>query len=61
MTTKSTTVATYVASGGAMLFGLTANELAAIGGLTIAALTFLANLWFQWDRRQREIAAGVRE
>jgi uncharacterized SAM-binding protein YcdF (DUF218 family) len=47
MITKSSTAATYVGATGAVYFGLTANEWAAFGGLGIAALGFLVNLWFK--------------
>lgn len=35
--------ATYAASGGAVLLGLTANEVAALGGLAVAFLAMLIN------------------
>jgi len=45
---KSASAATYAASVSAVLFGLTANEIGIYGGLAIAALTFLVNVWFRW-------------
>jgi len=35
--------ATYVASGGAVILGFTANEIAALGGLVVAVLAMLIN------------------
>lgn len=42
-----TTAASYVASGSAIVFGLNANEFAAIAGGACAILTFAVNLWFK--------------
>lgn len=44
---KITSAATYAASGGAIAFGLTANEIAALVGAGIAVITFFVNLWFK--------------
>jgi ABC-type proline/glycine betaine transport system permease subunit len=38
----------YVGSGGAVFFGMTANEFAAIGGLCIGVVGLLINLVFKW-------------
>lgn len=38
----------YMGSGGAVFFGMTANEFAAIGGLCIGAIGLLINLVFKW-------------
>ncbi len=40
----------------ALFGGITATELAAIGGLVLACLGFIVNLYFQWreDRRKSE-------
>ena len=40
---KVAQTATYVGSGAAVFFGLTANELAAVGGLIIGAVGLIAN------------------
>lgn len=48
MSDKITTVTTYTASAGAVLFGLTVNEFAAVAGIIIATLTFFLNAWFKW-------------
>ncbi len=49
-------VSTYGGSAGAVIFGLTANEMAAIGGLIIACLGLIASLFFQIrnDRRKSQ-------
>lgn len=44
---KAATAATYGGSTGAVFFGLTANEFAALGGLGIAVVGFLVNVWFK--------------
>lgn len=49
---KATTIATYTASGGAILFGFTANELAALTGAVVAIATFLVNLLFKLEERR---------
>ena len=41
--TKVAQTATYVGSASAVFFGLTANELAAIGGLVLGALGLVVN------------------
>ena len=48
-TTQSaaTSAATYTASGSAVIFGLTANEFAAISGVCIALLTFALNWYYK--------------
>ena len=48
MSDKITTATTYTASAGAILFGLTVNEFAAVAGIIIATLTFFLNAWFKW-------------
>lgn len=39
---------TYAGGGTAFLFGMTANEVAAIGGLIIAAIGLVINVFFKW-------------
>ena len=41
------TAATYTASGSAVIFGLSANEFAAIAGVCIALLTFGLNWYYK--------------
>lgn len=43
----ATTVATYTASGSAIIFGLSAHEFAAISGVCIALLTFALNWYYK--------------
>lgn len=45
--TKAASVATYGGSASAVFFGLTANEFAALGGLCVAIVGLLANIWFK--------------
>jgi len=47
ITTKAASAATYAGSGAAVLFGLTANEFAAIGGVVIALCGLLVNIYFK--------------
>lgn len=41
-------------SGAAVWFGLTANEIAAFGGLAVAVAGLLVNVWFRWQSLQIE-------
>lgn len=41
------TAATYTASGSAVIFGLSANEFAAVAGVCIAFLTFGLNWYYK--------------
>ena len=45
--TKAATTAQYAGSAGAVYFGLTANEIAAFGGLGIAVIGFFVNWWYK--------------
>lgn len=45
--TKAATTAQYGGSGAAVYFGLTANEIAAFGGLIIAIIGLLVNIWYK--------------
>lgn len=47
LATKAATAATYSGSGVAVIFGLTANEFAAMGGLAIAVIGLLVNIYFK--------------
>ena len=54
-----TAVAQKTTIGGSLMAlfgGITATELAAVGGLALAFLGFIVNLYFQWreDRRKSE-------
>lgn len=44
--------ATYTSAGGAILFGMSANEIAAAVGAAVAILTFLTNLWYKHQHLQ---------
>jgi len=46
-TAKAASAVTYGGSATAVFFGLTANEFAAIGGLFIALIGLLVNIWFK--------------
>jgi hypothetical protein len=45
--TKAATTAQYGGSGAAVYFGLTANEIAAFGGLFIAIIGLAVNIWYK--------------
>lgn len=45
---QSTGTITYVSASGAVLFGLSASELAAYTGAIVAVLTFIANQFWQY-------------
>lgn len=47
LTTKAATAATYGGSSAAIIFGLTANEFAAISGVVIALVGLLVNIYFK--------------
>ncbi|WP_407280621.1 hypothetical protein U5817_10075 [Aromatoleum evansii] len=54
--TKTANTATLAAAGNAIYLGLTANELAAIGGLIVAVLSMVIghaiNVWFKYQHLQ---------
>ncbi len=58
---RSASVATYGGSSTAILFGLSANEVAALGGLVVAVIGLIVNVWFQWRRDKRERLQGSDE
>lgn len=45
--TKAATAAQYGGSASAVYFGLTANEIAAFGGLVIAIIGLAVNIWYK--------------
>jgi hypothetical protein len=45
--TKAATTAQYGGSATAVYFGLTANEIAAFGGLIIAVIGLIVNIWYK--------------
>jgi hypothetical protein len=44
---KVATAAQYGGSASAVYFGLTANEIAAFGGLIIAVIGLIVNIWYK--------------
>ena len=44
------TAATYTASGSAVIFGLSANEFAAVAGACVALLTFALNWYYKYQQ-----------
>lgn len=52
--TKTAAGATFVGSATSIFGGLSANELAAIGGLLVGLAGLAINLYFNWKRDQRE-------
>ncbi len=52
LTTKVATTATYTGSASAVIFGLSANEFAAVSGVVIALAGFLVNVWFKYQHLQ---------
>lgn len=57
---KAATAATYTGAGSAVFFGLSANEFAAVGGLIIALVGLLVNVWFKHQHLQIAKKAGTR-
>ena len=60
------TTATYTASTGAVILGLSAHEFAAIVGVCIALLTFVINWWYKEQhlrlaRQQAECGKNLQE
>lgn len=60
LTERAISATTYAASGSALYFGLTANEIAAFVGATVAVLSLIVNVWFRWQHLKAiRIAAKV--
>ena len=57
--TKAATTAQYGGSATAVYFGLTANEIAAFGGLIIAVIGLIVNIWYK--HQHLKIAKGKAE
>lgn len=49
---KAATTATYGGSASAVYFGMTANEIAAFGGLIIAVIGLAVNWWYKHQHFQ---------
>ena len=66
---KTGAAITYTSAGGAVLMGMTANELAALGGLIVAVVAMILNAAITWYfksqhlklARQRAEATGGNE
>lgn len=52
---KATSMATYSGAGSAVYFGLTANEIAALGGLAVAVVAALGNLLLTWHFKSQHL------
>ena len=52
-------IGTYGGAGSAVFFGLSAGEFAALGGLVIAALGYITQLFFNRRRDRREQAESA--
>ena len=49
MIAKANSAVTYTASGSAIAFGLSANELAATIGAAVAVISMCVNFWFKYQ------------
>lgn len=62
---KTSAAAGYTAAGGTMILGLTANELAAFGGLLVTILAFAVNsgvnFWFKHQELKLARERAARE
>lgn len=47
LSAKTAAAVTYSGSAAAIIFGLTANEFAALGGLAIGVIGLIATIWFK--------------
>ncbi|MDE1545933.1 hypothetical protein PTW32_10925 [Dechloromonas agitata] len=47
--------ATFVASGASIFLGLTANEIAALGGLVVALLALIINAVMNWHFKSQHL------
>ena len=47
--------ATYMAAGGTVILGLTANEVAALGGLLVALLAMVVNAAITWHFKSEHL------
>lgn len=56
---RATIITTYAGGSSAVIFGLSANEIAAFIGAAVAVLGFLANLWFKWQHLRIVKAAAA--
>lgn len=65
MAVKAAQTATYGGGGAAVYFGLTANEIAAFGGVAIGLIGLVTNFAFKWLHyrlaREQGIKAGLND
>jgi uncharacterized membrane protein len=63
ITIKAATTATYGGSATAIIFGLSANEFAALGGVLIAFLGLIISTWYKHQHLKiaKEIAKANKE
>lgn len=47
--------ATYMAAGGTVILGLTANEIAALGGLLVAFIAMIVNAAITWHFKSEHL------
>lgn len=58
---QKATASAYASSGVAFVGGLSANEIAAYGGLVLGLLTFVVNSYFRWREfrlKKEQMARG---
>jgi len=60
LSAKAAAAVTYSGSAAAIIFGLTANEFAALGGLAIGVIGLIATIWFKHQHLKlaKQIAAS---
>ena len=58
VSTKIASAATYGGSSAAVIFGLTANEFAAISGVVIAVIGLLVNIYFKHQHLKIALASA---
>lgn len=52
---KAVAGTSYAGAGTSIVASLTLTEWGVIIGIVTALATFALNVWFQWDRRRREV------
>lgn len=57
---KVTAGVTYGGSASAVFFGLSANEIAALGGLAVAVVAGVANVWINWHFKRKHYLLAER-
>ena len=57
---KAGSAITYTAAGGTVLAGMTANELAALGGLVVAILAMIINAAITWHFKAQHLEIARR-